>query len=89
MDKKEYINEDSDEDIGLGGLFGYEKEIPNNINNIQEEITVIFNFEKKLLQFIRDNQIRGEFSDINIDRPLFPAIFIYNRNDTVEIEGFN
>jgi len=81
--------EDSDEDMGLVDLFGDEKEIPNNINNIKEEITVIFNLEKKLLQFTRDNQIIGEFSDINIDRPLFPAIFIYNRNDTVEIEGFN
>ena len=89
MDKKEYIDEDSDEDMDLEGLFGDEKEIQSNINNIKEEITVIFNFEKKLLQFIRDNQIRGEFSDINIDRPLFPAIFIYNRNDTVEIDGFN
>lgn len=75
--------------MGLVDLFGDEKEIPNNINNIKEEITVIFNLEKKLLQFTRDNQIIGEFSDINIDRPLFPAIFIYNRNDTVEIEGFN
>jgi len=87
--KEEKPNEDSDEDMGLVGLFGDEKEIPNNINNIKEEITVIFNLEKKLLQFTRDNQIIGEFSDINIDRPLFPEIFIYNRNDTVEIEGFN
>ena len=66
--------------------FKAQKKSKSNENNY---IIVIFNFEKNSLQFIRDNQIKGEFSDINMDKPLYPAIFLYNTDDTVEIEGFN
>ena len=66
--------------------FKAQKKSKSNENNY---IIVIFNFEKNLLQFIRDNQIKGEFSDINMDKHLCPAIFLYNTDDTVEIEGFN
>jgi len=66
--------------------FKAQKKSKSNENNY---IIVIFNFEKNSLQFIRDNQIKGEFSDINMDKPLCPAIFLYNTDDTIEIEGFN
>ena len=36
-----------------------------------------------------NNEVLGEYNDIPIDKPLFPSIFLYNKNDSIEIEGFN
>ena len=56
--------------------------------HIREEITVILNFEKKTLKFMKNNELIGQYNDIIIDKPLFPAVFLYNIDDTIEIEGF-
>jgi hypothetical protein len=50
---------------------------------------VIFNFEQKKLKFMEHNKLIGEYNDIIIDKPLFPAIFLRDANDTIEIEGFS
>ena len=59
------------------------------IKKVTQEITLILNFEKKSLKFLKNNEIKGELSDINIDKPLFPAIFLYNTDDSIEIKGFS
>ena len=59
------------------------------VKTVIQEITLILNFEKKSLKFLKSNEIKGEYSDINIEKPLFPAIFLYNTDDCLEIEGFN
>ena len=42
--------------------------------------------EKGTLKFIIDNEDNGEsYSDIPIDKPLSPAVFLYYNNDSVEI----
>ena len=56
---------------------------------IINEIIIILNYEKQKLQFMANNEILGEYNDIPIDKPLFPSIFLYNKNDSIEIEGFN
>ena len=44
---------------------------------------------KRSLKFIIDNEDNGDsFIDIPIDRPLLPAIFLYNKNDSVQIISF-
>ncbi len=58
------------------------------LTKIIMEITVILNFEKKSLKFIQDNELKAEYINIIVDKPLFPGIFLYNKNDTIEIEGF-
>ena len=56
---------------------------------IIREIMVIFNFEQKTLKFMEHNKVIGVYNDIIIDKPLFPAIFLNNTNDIIEIDGFS
>ena len=37
---------------------------------------------------MKNDELVGEYNDIIIDKPLFPSVFLYNLNDTIEIEGF-
>ena len=42
--------------------------------------------KERTLKFIIDNEDKGpSYSNIPIDKPLFPAICLYNTNDSVEI----
>ena len=44
------------------------------------------NKKKRTLKFIINNEDKGEsYTDIPIDKPLAPAICLYNTNDSVEI----
>ena len=44
------------------------------------------NMKKRTLKFIVNNEDKGEsYSKIPIDKPLAPAIFLNNLNDSVEI----
>ena len=41
---------------------------------------------KRTLKFIIDNEDKGEsYSDIPIDKPIFPAVLLYDEDDSVEI----
>ena len=62
--------------------------IKKNHSNVIEEITLILNFEEKSLKFMKNDELVGEYNDIITDKPLFPSVFLYNLNDTIEIEGF-
>ena len=53
------------------------------------ELTIILNLEKKTLQFLRNNELKGEYTNISLEKSLTPAVFLYNENDTIEIEGFD
>ena len=86
--KKESSKSNSEED---NQLIEKEDKVENDgqvLTKIKAEITVILNFEKRSLKFMKDNELKGEYTDIVINKPLFPAIFLYNKNDTIEIEGF-
>ena len=57
------------------------------ISNIANEIIVVMNMNRRSLKFIVDNNDSEEqYKDIPIDKPLFPAVCLFN-NDIVEIIG--
>ena len=57
-----------------------------NLSEINDEIIIIMNMNKRTLKFIIDDEDKGEsYTDIPIDKPLFPAVFLYNKNDSVEM----
>ena len=42
--------------------------------------------KKKTLKFIIDNEDKGEsYTNIPLDKPIFPAVLLYEKNDSVEI----
>ena len=44
------------------------------------------NMEKRTLKFIINNEDKGDsYTNIPIDKPLFPAVCLFHVNDSVEI----
>ena len=44
------------------------------------------NMKKRTLKFIINNEDKGDsYNNIPIDKPLFPAVFLYEKDDKVEI----
>ena len=57
-----------------------------NLTSRKDEIIVIMNMNKRTLKFIINNEDKGEsYTDIPIYKPLFPAVYLYNQNDSVKI----
>ena len=57
-----------------------------NIKKIKDEIKIIMNMEKRSLKFIIDNEDMGDsYNNIPIDKPLTPAILLYDNDDSIEI----
>ena len=51
-----------------------------------KEVKVIMNMKKGTLKFIIDNEDKGEaYTNIPLDKPLYPSVFLYYNNDSVEI----
>ena len=61
----------------------------NNIKYVKNEITIILNLKTKNLQFLKQNEVIAEINNINVEKPLSPAIFLYDKDDAVLIEGFS
>ena len=66
---------------------------PHNYKNkkthhkkVEKEIKVVLNMRLKTLKFIVDGEDKGEsYSRIPTDKPLVPVVFLYHKNDSVEI----
>ena len=44
------------------------------------------NMKKRTLKFIINNEDKGEsFTDIPLDKPIYPSVILYHTNDSVEI----
>ena len=57
-----------------------------NISKIGDEIIVVMNMKKRTIKFIVNNEDKGDqYTDIPIDKPLFPAVLLYSKNSSVEI----
>ena len=57
-----------------------------NLNAKKDEIKVVLDMNKKTLKYIIDNEDKGiSYTDIPVDKPLFPAVILYNINDSIEI----
>ena len=58
----------------------------SKLSKVKDEIEVVMNMKKRTLKFIINNEDKGEsYTDIPTDKPLTPAICLYNLNDSVEI----
>ena len=58
----------------------------SNLSKVQNEIIIIMNMNKGTLKFIINNEDKGEsYSNIPLDKPLTPAVFLYHQNDSIEI----
>ena len=58
-----------------------------NLSNAKEEIIIVVNMIKGSLKFIIDKIDKGEsYTNIPLDKSLVPIIFLYDNNDSVELE---
>ena len=68
-----------------GPPFNYEEKA-TNINKIKDEIIIVMNMKTRSLKFIIDNEDKGEsYTNIPIEKPIFPAVLLFNQNDSIEI----
>ena len=68
-----------------GPPFNYEG-MKSNLDILNNELVVVMNMKKRALKFIINNEDKGDsYTNIPIDKPLFPAILLYNKDDSVEI----
>ena len=50
------------------------------------ELTIIMNMKKKSLKFINEEEDKGEsYTNIPLDKPIFPSILLRDIYDSVEI----
>ena len=57
-----------------------------NLNMVKDEIIIVMNMKKRTLKFIINNEDKGDsYSNIPIDKPVYPAVCLYTINDSVEI----
>ena len=58
-----------------------------NLSKVGDEVIIIINMNKRTLKFIINNEDKGDsYTNIPIDKPLFPAVLLANSNDSVQIE---
>ena len=78
---------DSEPSLHSGPPFNYSC-VKTNLSKVNNEIVVVMNMKKRTLKYIINNEDKGDsYSNIPIDKPLYPAVCLYNKNDSVEITG--
>ena len=74
-----------DSTLYSGPLFKYSCK-GTNLSKVNDEIIVVMNMKKRTLKFIINNEDKGDsYTNIPIDKPLFPAVFLAYQNDSIEI----
>ena len=61
------------------------KDKKTNANKVINYIFISFDMNKGNLDFILDNNKIEGYTDIPIDKPLYPSILLYDKNDRIEI----
>ena len=57
-----------------------------NLSKVDNEIIIVMNMKKRTLKFIINNEDKGEsYTNIPMDKPIYPAVLLYHTNDSVEI----
>ena len=57
-----------------------------NLSKVNDEIIVVMNMKKRSLKFIINGEDKGDsYTDIPMDKSLYPAVLLYYTNDSVEI----
>ena len=71
--------------LSSGPPFNYSSK-KTNLTEVKDEIVIIMNMKKRTLKFIINSEDKGDsYTNIPIDKPLFPAIILYHKDDSVEI----
>ena len=71
--------------LNSGPPFNYSDK-GTNLSKVNDEIIVVMNVKKRTLKFIINNEDKGEsYTDIPMDKPIYPAVCLYSKNDSVEI----
>ena len=53
---------------------------------IDDEVVIVMNMKKRTLKFIINNKDKGDsYTNIPIDKPIYPVVISYHINDSVEI----
>ena len=61
-----------------------------NLKSQKNEVTVTMNVKKRSLKFIIEGEDKGDsYTDIPLNKPLFPSVLLYNKGDSVEIIDIN
>ena len=62
----------------------------SGLSKVNDEIVVVMNMKKRTLKFIINNEDKGDsYTNIPIDKPIFPVICLAHQNDSVEIENIS
>ena len=70
-----------------GPPFNY-NHVKTNLSEVKGEIVIVMNMKKRTLKFIINNEDKGDsYTNIPIDKPLYPAVLLYNKDDSVEINA--
>ena len=58
----------------------------DNLSKVNDEVIVVINMKKRTLKFKINNEDKDDsYNNIPIDKPLFPAVFLYEKDDSVKI----
>ena len=58
----------------------------SGLSKVKDEIIVVMNMKKRTLKFIINDEDKGDsYTNIPIDKPIFPAVLLHTQNDSVEI----
>ena len=69
-----------------GPPYNYSAKEERKLCKIKDEVIVVMNMKKRSLKFIINNEDQGDsYNNIPIDKPLSPAVFLYYKDDSVEI----
>ena len=56
------------------------------LSEVKDEIIIVMNMKKRTLKYIINNEDKGDsYTNIPIDKPLFPAVLLHDQNDSIEI----
>ena len=57
-----------------------------NLSKVNNEVIIIMNMKKRTLKFLINDEDKGDsYTNIPIDKPIYPAVCLCNINDSVEI----
>jgi hypothetical protein len=88
-DGKKIIPSHGDNQKLYSGLPFYYDSKTTNLKKPKNEIIVIMNMIKRTLKFLVDNEDKGDsYKDIPLDKPLSPALLIYDEGDSLEIINY-
>ena len=80
-----YLNLCSSPKLYSGPPYNYSN-LNTILGKINDELIIVMNMKKRALKFVINNEDKGDsYANIPLDKPLYPSVSIYNKDDSVEI----